>query len=40
MDKRYDTPIVEIETINADVITNSEWELPKTEWDDEEGRDW
>ena len=33
MDKKYDTPIVEIEKVDTDVITDSSWELPKEDWD-------
>ena len=42
MNVQYETPSLDIKKIDADVITASEWELPRTEIedDDETAYDW
>lgn len=39
--KKYQTPEIEIDQVNADVITTSDWELPRIDWEDENDKiDW
>ena len=43
MKRIYETPIVEMDKVNADIITTSDWELPKIDWETEkekEQNDW
>ena len=41
MMKKYDTPEIEIDQVSIDVITTSDWELPRIDWEDgNEQIDW
>ena len=42
MKREYVTPVLELCAIDVDVITTSDWELPKTEWetDSDTDNDW
>lgn len=42
MMKKYETPAVEIDQVSTDVITTSDWELPRIDWetDEKEQNDW
>ena len=33
MTREYESPCIDVVTVDADVITSSSWELPKEDWD-------